>query len=374
MPNPTVALEPTKPMSTTDQTSLEKAADRTPPIITTADEYRSAVLRWQSQHYNVLTPFTNISGLAQQHGLIASVVQISTDRAAGEIYDNSGGLPFLKDDEVALAKPGLRKIAECSGISTSTVRTDPRTMAYYWEMKAIATYRGVDGAIVTREATMEWDLRDGSDRLKGFKPNQITEARKNGLRNCETRAINAVIRECGCGLKQKYTRAELAKPFVVVRVMFMPDMTDPETRRMVTERALGGTNALYPPAARELPATGEIIEGETTTARAASSPAAASTSPADPNKPPTPDAVRIVKVETKSGKTNNKDWTRYTIVDSTGSEHSTFDKSIADFADKARAAKQWVEIAEESDGQYKNLIEIVAAGEQPSLLPDPSAL
>lgn len=379
MPIPTVTLEGPKSM-TTENTSLEKAADRTPAVITTPEQYRGALLRWQSQGYNVLTPFTNISGLAAQHGLIAAVVTIKTDRDAGEVYDNSGGLPFLRDGEVALAKAGLRKIAECSGISTRTERTDPRTIPHYWEIKAIATYRGVNGAIVTREATMEWDLRDGSDRLKGFKPNQITEARKNGLRNCETRAINAVIRECGCGLKQKYTRTELQQPFVAIQVMFIPDMSDPETRRMVTERALGGTNAMYPPASRDLPA-GEIIEGETSeprqVGRGSSSSSQASASPAgstDPDKPPTPDAVRIVKVETKTGKTNNKEWTRYTIVDSTGSEHSTFDKTIAAFAEKARDAKQWVEVAEESDGQYKNLIEIVPAGEQPSLLPNPSDL
>src|SRR3954453_16010110 len=81
-------------------------------------------------------------------------------------------------------------------------------------------------------------------------------ARKHGLRNCEARAINAAIRECGCGIKEKYSRQELEKPFAVVRVAFLPDMTDPDIKRMVTERALGGTTALYalPPTA--LPSDG----------------------------------------------------------------------------------------------------------------------
>ncbi|HKA57902.1 MAG TPA: hypothetical protein VKD28_04750, partial [Gemmatimonadales bacterium] len=228
-----------------ESAALEKAADRTPPIITTAEEYRSAVSRWQAKALNVLTPFVNISGLAPQHGLIASVIQLSPNAADGDVYDNSGGLPWLKNDEVAPAKNGLRKIADCCGISTRTERTDPRTIPHYWEFKAIASYRGVDGTVIVREATMEWDLRDGSDRLKGFTPKQITEARKNGLRNCEARAVNAVIRECN-GLKQKYTKAELAKPFVAIKVLFLPDMQDPEIRKMVTERALAGTAAMYP--------------------------------------------------------------------------------------------------------------------------------
>lgn len=368
--------------SMSDETSLERAALRTPAVITTSEEYRGALLRWQEQRFNVLTPFTNISGMAAQHGIIASLVQVSTDRTAGEVYDNSGGLPFLKDDEVALAKTGLRKIAECAGISTSTERTDPRTIPYYWEIKARGSYRGVDGAIVVREATMEWDLRDGSDRLKGFKPNQITEARKNGLRNCETRAINAVIRECGCGLKQKYTRAELAKAFVVVRVMFIPDMNDPLTKKLVTERALGGTHALYASTSSRLPAADVIdVEPEPAEPRTVSSGTTASTTststapaqtPADPDKPPTATAVRIVKVESKSGETSGRKWTVWSVVDHNGVEYSTFDKKFADAAEAFMKAKAWVDILDEQRGEYRNIAEMGPA--QPSLLPDPGSL
>src|SRR6185369_13154252 len=101
--------------------------------------------------------------------------------------------------------------------------------------------------------------------MKGWTSNQIDEGRKHGLRNCEARAINAAIRECGCGIKQKYTRAELAKPFVVVRVAFQPDFSDPDIKRMVTQQAMSGVSALYPAAARELPArdVGDNEAGDT---------------------------------------------------------------------------------------------------------------
>jgi hypothetical protein len=208
-------------------------------IITTPTEFEAAIARWTSK-YNVLTPFTQITGLAPQHGIIASIVKINSDPSKGgpgEVYD---GLPFLGRDEVALAKIGLRKIADAGAISTDPVRTDPRNIPNYWEFKCTASYRGIDGTVVTRSATAEWDLRDGSARLKGWTPNQITEGRKNGLRNCETRAINAAIRELG--LKQKYSKAELAKPFLVMRVAFQPDMTDPDQRRLVAENAMRGTS------------------------------------------------------------------------------------------------------------------------------------
>jgi hypothetical protein len=95
---------------------------------------------------------------------------------------------------------------------------------------------------VTREATFEWDLRDGSDRMKGWTPTRSPRPEER-LRACESRAINAAIRECGCGIKQKYTRAELEKPFLVVRVAFQPDMNDPAIKEMVTQQAMSGVSA-----------------------------------------------------------------------------------------------------------------------------------
>lgn len=365
----------TKRMST-EETGLEKASPKTPAVITTPEQYRDALQRW-AQHYNVLTPFTSVSGIAPSFGLIASVVKLSPDKSAGEVYD---GLPFLKgqkgtpSEELAPAKIGLRKLAECGGISTSTTRTDPRSMPHYWEFKAVASYRGLDGSTITREATFEWDLRDGSDRLKGWQPNQVTEGRKNGLRNCEARAINAAIRECGCGIKQKYTRAELEKPFVVVRVAFQPDMTDPDIKRMVTQQALGGVHSLYPAAARELPASQDVVDHEPVTeepktvGRGSTAKASDPAQP-DPDQPPTPHSVRIMKIEEKSGEKNGRPWTKWTVIDSNGTEATTFSRSTKADADTFLKERAWVEIIVESseDGKYRNIMDIVRAGQQPKL-------
>jgi len=352
-------------MAATDTQALEKRTS----VITTPEAFDEAMKKWTGK-FNVLTPFTAISGLAAQHGIIVSQVKINTDTSKtgpGEVYD---GLPFLSRDEVALAKIGLRKLAECGAISTRTERTDPRTIAHYWEFRAIASYRGIDGAIVTREATAEWDLRDGSARLKGWTPNQITEGRKNGLRNAETRAINAAIRECGCGIKQKYTKTELEKPFLVLRVAFQPDMTDPEQRRMVAEHGLRSTSTLYGGGGRLLPANdavdGEVLDEPRTvgSGKAADAP----TTP-DPEAPPTEDAVRIVKVAEKKGinEKTKRPWLRFDVIDHNGEVCSTFDTKLAEAAQKACDTKAWVELAIEQNGNYRNLIEIVPAGTNPAL-------
>jgi hypothetical protein len=375
-------------VSAAEQTqALEPQKGRTPPVITTQEEYVASVQRWQTAKYNILTPAVNLTGLAPQHGLVASMVQINPDITAGEVYQDK---VFTKGDDVALAKVALRKIAECAGISITTTRTDDRTVPHLWEVKATATWRGVDGAVVMREATVEYDLRNGSDRIRGFTPAQVSMARAHGLRGAESRACNAVIRELG--IKQKYSRAELARPFIVVRVMFVPDMSNPDQARAVLENALRGTSALYPvrttallPAAPEVldrfgsvdtPVAQAVGRGATPAAQQTNSSAAPSptSSAVEADQPPTPDAVRITDVRTRHGETNSRKWTRFEITDSHGVVHSTFHKSLADFAEKAKADRAWVDIVEERDGEFTNLVEMSPAGQQPSLLPDPSDL
>ena len=367
-----------------DQTTAVSTEVRTPEIITRPDQFTSAVARWQGR-FNLLTPFTNISGLAQAHGIFSTVIPIDTNKLAGEVYD---GLPFLKQDQVALAKNGLRKVAEGLGISTKLEYISVGVVAFYWHVKAIARYTGIDGKDVTREASMEWDLRDGSPRLKGWTPKQVEEARKYGLRACETRAINAAIRECGAGLKQAYSKDELSRPFVAVRVALQPDMSDPDIKRMVTEHFVGASRALYASNPVTSPAdawadhdepnprpvghgsTSQAVPASTASAAAAPAQTSAGTATAAAaDAPPTADAVRIVDIKTNTGEKNGRKWTRWSITDSRGEEHSTFSKTIAEAAEKFRADRTWVEVltVTSDDGRYKNLEEIIVAGSEPNL-------
>lgn len=369
-------------VAATESTALTASNDRTPAVITQPQQFTDALRRWEG-HYHVLTPFTNISGLGQSYGLFVSQVRINPDKSFGEVYD---GLPFLSAGEVSIAKNGLRKLADAMGISIETLRTDPRTIPCYWEFKAVAIYRGLDGSPVRREATKEWDLRDGSAQMKGWKAAQIEEARKHGLRNCEARAINAAIRECG--IRQKYTKAELTKAFVAVRVAFQPDMSDPDIKRVVTEANLHATSALYPsrPAIAaahvdvdveaEAPVEPRVVGSSSAPASpAASMPETTTTSAGAADTPPSEDAVRIVDAKAVPGtsKKTGKPYTKYEITDSRGEVHSTFDAGLYDAAVKARDARAWVEVSIETQNGFKNLVEIAPAGQSPKL-PDPGAL
>lgn len=369
-------------MTTTEQ-ALEKVAPQTPAVITTPDEFRGALLRWQEKKFHVLTPFSNISGLAPAHGIFSSLVQISADRTAEEFYD---GLPFLKKDHVALAKRGLRKVAEGLGISTRLEYLSVGSVRHYWHVKAIASYRGIDGSTIEREASQEWDLRDGSDRLKGWTSPQLSEARKHGLRACETRAINAAIRECGCGIKQSYHKDELTRPFVTVRVMLQLDMSDPDQKRIALERALGSTNMLYQNASRSLPSV-EVLDddqpaGTAEPRQVGSGSTPAATPPPPPSKPAEPvlpngfgflQDVKVVDLKRRDGKGTFPKWI---AIDRDGVEHVTIKKDFGEKLDRCFKHKIAVDI-DSAENSYQEL-EIAGVLEfdpaQPSLLPNASEL
>ena len=281
---------------------------------------------------------------------------------------------------VAHGQNGLRKVAEGLGISTRLEYISVGAVAFYWHVKAIASYVGVDGKRVEREASMEWDLRDGSPRLKGWTMKQIEEARKYGLRACETCAINAAIRECGAGLKQAYTRDELAPLRRGARrpaAGHVRSGHQAHRHRALRRRrpALYASNPVPSPAdpwadhdeprrgrwARAQPARPFHLPRPARPRRGSAAPTA--------DQPPTPDAVRIVDIKTSTGEKNGRKWTRFAITDSRGEEHSTFSKSIADAAEKAKTERAWVEVVTitSEDGRYKNLEEIIPAGSEPEL-------
>lgn len=226
-------------------TTVVAREDASSAVIRSPREFESQVKLWQQDRCHVLTPFANFQSMPAHYGLVPALVHINPNEAAGDVYVDR---QFCKDGEVAIAKLGLSKLAMAAGMSIRTERTDNRQIANLWEVRATVRFVGIDGTPQTLDATEECDLRDGTgraDKALGRDKNQssLMAARSKGLRLCEAKAINAAIRQFG--VRQKYTKAELAKPFAVVRVVFLPDMADPLQRQMVTERAMGGSATIW---------------------------------------------------------------------------------------------------------------------------------
>jgi len=326
----------------------ELARVHVPTVITAAEDFRTLRQQWVTQQCHILTPIADFRALPECYGLMPAQVQVNTDPNAGDVYQDK---LFCKEHEFALTKLGLAKVALAAGMTIKTERVDPRTIQNYWEVRATAQFIGIDGTPQSLDATEELDLRDGTDRSLKVMGKERSEAalrsvRAKGLRNCEARAINAVIRQFG--LKQKYTRQELEKPFVVLRVVFMPDMSDPEVKRFITERAMGGTAALYPNA-RALP----VAEPEPLGAIGAGA-------PLPPNEAASAPAVlTVADVTPKSGETDGRPWTVWRVTFSDGRFGGTFNTKLADKANQARIAKTPVrKVAIDESGKNPNLTKL----------------
>lgn len=286
MSQPTMAEE--KPGSTAIATR------QTGPVVDIVSpfQFNEYVVAKQREHAHVLTPVTSIGSLPEMWKIVPTLVYLNPDPASGDVYRDP---LFCEGDEVAPTKVGLRKIAQAAALNTRVFRLDSTAVPNLWEFLGRIRWRGFDAQFHEFEAPHLWDLRDGSEFVKRLRnaaernrkrddkrpvdeiiKKQLDAARFHGYRNGASRAVNAAIREFG--LRQKYTRAELAKPFVCFAMVVNPDMSDPEQRRIVLHAALGAADMLYPqrespklsegtdPLAEDDPAvnhaTGEIIEAD----------------------------------------------------------------------------------------------------------------
>ncbi len=326
-------------------------------IITTAQAFKGSLENWRQHQFHVLTPAAAFTALPPQWGLLPVKVEINIDEAFGEVYQDK---LFCKADEVCLTKNGLSKIAQAVGMSITTERTDPRTIANYWEVRATARFIGLDGTPQQLQATEELDLRDGTERSQKVmgrdnKVGALVAARAKGLRNCEARAINAVIRLYG--LKQKYTRDELRKPFMAVRMLFQPDMNNPTQAAIATQQALGGVSMLYPstPLASLPPAQPEVLDviGQVADSHAHQGTHAKAQEPAAP----APRKVDAVEIDLESGV--------HAITFEGGANVLTDQLDVAKAAQTAKKAGAGVLVTSERRGSDVYVTDLQVAQTQP---------
>jgi len=113
--------------------------------------------------------------------------------------------------------------------------------------RAVGRVRNFDGSMRTEVGTVEMDLRDGSDTAANMGDKELALVRKFILRHAESKAMNRVVRRLG--IRTKYTREDLAKPFVVAKLAFTGQTDDPTLKRMFAARIadtfLGARQTLY---------------------------------------------------------------------------------------------------------------------------------
>lgn len=230
--------------------------------------------QYTPDRFNVLALTQEVCAISPFHRPRLSIVQIDLNPAHRDVYEST----FCKKDErnpenseVALGKNAILKLADAAGIVwDSSQRIDDRKDPGYVEWQVWGHLTGPDGSQKRVFGTKAVDTREGgsveaelykmvANKMKSWqgKPPQMDQkqadewvkkelraARGNALANAETKAMLRAVR-AALKLRPTYTRAELAKPFVVPHLDFIPDYSDPEIRRMAMRQALSAQYSLY---------------------------------------------------------------------------------------------------------------------------------
>jgi len=235
------------------------------------EEYR------KKNMYNVLVPTQTLQEISPFHKPVLEIVRINPDsKAGGEVYEVVFG-----SGNFSLRAVALNKIAFAAGIiwnAKNSGRTDDGNDPDIISYRAEAAVRKEDGTYMIRNAEYMLDLkvlgeeiRDSYEQKsqslmkeKKQKNEKWTEEerkayveksvkrdmlqkRKFRLQLASTGAMDRVIRLI-LGLKSTYRREELEKPFVVPKIAFSPDVSDPKVRDLLLRQGLDATNVLFGPA------------------------------------------------------------------------------------------------------------------------------
>lgn len=239
------------------RTELVRAADVQLATGAFRDPVRATdALRNAAAMGHLVAPAPICGSIPEGCSMALAAVQVDP---ATETYNISGKL--------GLSKVALDKIAAAAGVSwdvRESRRVDDGSDPHYCHYRAVGRVRDFDGTVRVISGEVEMDAREGSPLLEEMRTkaearakrenkandggaSQVLELRKFLLRHAESKAKNRAIRSLG--VRTAYTELELRKPFVVAKVQFTGETSDPELKRLFAEKTadafLGGQAALY---------------------------------------------------------------------------------------------------------------------------------
>lgn len=210
--------------------------------------------QYPAERYNLLVPMQTVAEIAEIHRPVMNAVQISTDPADKEIYLQQ------KPDGWALTKKALTKLMRAAGIKV--IRSAPMLPTKC--EKCAAVNRGIGKPVncgvcpnkdVKHQVVISMPQLTGEnvqvvgtkeilydDATASMTPAQKAEFAKFRSEMCETKALNRALR-IAMQIKPTYTKAELAKPFVVAYLV--PNLDNPVVRDEAVKSFFGAASELY---------------------------------------------------------------------------------------------------------------------------------
>jgi hypothetical protein len=233
---------------------------------------------YKTQGANLLMPSTSIAGLSEWHAPVVEKVTLSANPDDGDVYPHDNKEEEdQKKKKFRLTKQALMKLSVCAGVIWSVEqshRLDDGSNRDYVAYRAVGGLRKADGQPIFFSAEYDMDFEIIEEELRElyegkarrFKKEDsaakkaeyvdfcvkrdLLQKRKHKVKLCEAGAMNRVIREL-LGLKNAYTAGELAKPFVMARIVFKPDFSDKEVRAKLIDASIKSMMGIYGPQALE---------------------------------------------------------------------------------------------------------------------------
>lgn len=259
--------------------------------IETPAQLAERVRELQSRAF-ILSPMTAVAAIAPGYTIVPVVVAIdpSVDAKSGRgadvyhqrsIHKGSGRGSDYEPVEVSLNHYALLRLLSSAGVNVHETRwaQDGVREPYLWVAETDGDIIDFTGQVLRLPTGIgSLDARDGSadigewtpakwaeavrvaeaqkartppdeqwkvkPEVNGWTLERVLQVRKFGRQLVKTKSLNGLARKLG--VRQTYTIAELqVKPFVILRPMFQPDLSDPVVRQMVTAAHLGARNLLY---------------------------------------------------------------------------------------------------------------------------------
>jgi hypothetical protein len=212
---------------------------------------------------NMLLPTTRIGGVSAFHAPVVDYVKLSPDIADGDAYKHD-------ENKFIITKQGLMKLSVCAGIiwnMAETKRVDNRGDRNYVAFQAVGGIRKLDGEpvffkseydldfeVLEEELTRQFELKAKNMRNKSDEDKRqyvdycvkrdLLFKRRHKVKLAESGALLRVIRSL-LGLKSTYSRKELEKPFVLLRITFKPDFNDPQIRKAMIQKSIESITGIY---------------------------------------------------------------------------------------------------------------------------------
>lgn len=246
--------------------------------------------QYPAERYNLLVPMQTVAEIADIHKPVMNVVQISTNPADKEIYEQEKGSEAwtgrdgrqhpAKPAGWALTKKGLNKLMRAAGIKILGTRPIvPSTCQKCAEVNkgigrpvncgacpnkdvkfeariSVPQLTGENIEIVAHKEIIVQDVTDGMTDA------QRKEFLKFRSEMCETKAINRALR-AAMHIKGTYTLQELQKPFVVVYLV--PNLDNELVKQEAVRHFFTSAQELYggynPDARRAIFVEDDVEEG-----------------------------------------------------------------------------------------------------------------